>query len=78
MHFGRKNGQIIARGAGRWLVRVYLGRDQETRRRKYQNRTIRGGFRAAQHYLNTRLEEYDQGRELDGRRLNDNATIRSL
>ena len=43
----------------------YLGRNQETRRRKYLNRTIRGGFRAAQHYLNTRLEELDRGRELD-------------
>ena len=49
----RKNGQIIARGEGRWLVRVSLGRDRETGQRKYLNRTIRGGFRAAQHFLNT-------------------------
>jgi hypothetical protein len=27
----RKVGQIIARGERRWLVRVYLGRDRETR-----------------------------------------------
>ena len=28
----RKVGQIIARGERRWLVRVYLGRDRETRK----------------------------------------------
>ena len=62
----RKQGQIVARGNQRWLVRVSLGRDPETCRRKYQSRTVRGSFRAAQHYLNTRLEERDQGRELAG------------
>ncbi len=61
----RKNGQIIARGEGRWLVRVSLGRDRETGLRMYLNRTIRGGFRAAQNYLNHRLEEHDVGRELE-------------
>jgi hypothetical protein len=34
----RKVGQIIARGERRWLVRVYLGRDRETRKRAYHNR----------------------------------------
>ena len=61
----RENGQVIVRGEGRRLVCVYLGRDQETRRRRYLNRTICSGFRAAQHYLNRRLEDCDQGRELD-------------
>ena len=36
----RKVGQIIARGERRWLVRVYLGRNRETRKRTYHNRTI--------------------------------------
>lgn len=36
----RKVGQIIARGERRCLVRVYLGRDRETRKRTYYNRTI--------------------------------------
>ena len=36
----RQVGQIIARGERRWLVRVYLGRDRETRKRTYHNRTI--------------------------------------
>jgi hypothetical protein len=40
-----KVGQIIARGERRWLVRVYLGRDRETRRRAYLNRTIYGSLR---------------------------------
>ena len=31
----RKAGQIIARGTGTWLVRVYLGRDSQTGTRKY-------------------------------------------
>ena len=62
----RKLGQIVDRGDRRWLVRLSLGRDPETRRRKYQSRTVHGSFRAAQHYLNTRLEERDQGRELAG------------
>jgi len=29
----RKVGQIIARGDRRWLIRVYLGRDHETKKR---------------------------------------------
>lgn len=41
----RKVGQIIARGERRWLVRVYLGRDRETGRRAYHNRTIYGTHR---------------------------------
>jgi hypothetical protein len=47
----RKVGQIIARGERRWLVRVYLGRDHETRKRTYHNRTIYGSVRCAQAYL---------------------------
>jgi integrase len=62
----RKLGQIVARSDRRWLVRVYLGRDHQSRRRKYHNRTIRGGLRAAQGYLNNRLRERDLGREIEG------------
>jgi hypothetical protein len=36
----RKVGQIIARAGRRWLIRVYLGRDDQTKRRKYHIRTI--------------------------------------
>ena len=62
----RRQGQIIPRGDHRWLVRIFLGLDPETRRRRYSNRTLRGSFRSAQHYLNARLAECDQGRELAG------------
>jgi len=51
----RKVGQIIARGDRRWLIRVYLGRDHETKKRNYHNRTIHGSMREAQEYL-TRKE----------------------
>jgi len=44
------------------LVRVSLGRDPETGTRKYHNKTIRGSFREAQNYLNTKLQEHDIGR----------------
>jgi hypothetical protein len=47
----RKVGQVIARDDGRWLIRVYLGRDHETNKRKYHNRTIHGPMRDAQAYL---------------------------
>jgi hypothetical protein len=39
----RKTGQIIRRGPNTWLVRIYVGRDSETRRRIYIGKTIQGG-----------------------------------
>ena len=62
----RKRGQIVTRGDRRWLVRVYLGRDSNTGRRKYHNRTIRGALREAQQYLNKRLRERDEERDCEG------------
>ncbi len=44
----RKTGKIIRRGPSTWLVRIYVGRDSETRSRTYISKTIRGGLRAAQ------------------------------
>ena len=51
----RKVGQIIARGERRWLVRVYLGRDCETRKRTYHNRTIYGSLRTRTGVPNKRV-----------------------
>jgi integrase len=62
----RKVGQIIARGERRWLVRVYLGRDRETRKRTYYNRTVYGSLRHAQAYLTRRLHERDLSRGVEG------------
>ncbi len=61
----RKQGQIVARGDRRWLVRVYLGRDRQTRQRRYHNRTIRG-LGAVHLYLNARIRKREQGRDLKG------------
>jgi hypothetical protein len=41
----RRVGQIVRRGSCTWLVRVYTGRDLETKRRTYLNQTIHGGLR---------------------------------
>jgi hypothetical protein len=65
----RKVGQIIARGDRRWLIRVYLGRDRETNKRRYHNRTIHGPMREAQAYLTRRLRERDLGRDLEGAKI---------
>jgi integrase len=65
----RKVGQIIARGDRRWLIRVYLGRDHETKKRNYHNRTIRGSIREAQAYLTKKLRERDLGRDLEGAKI---------
>ncbi len=61
----RKVGQIIRRGTRTWLVRVYSGRDPETKMRKYLNQTVYGGLRDAQTQLNNMLSERDRGRKLD-------------
>jgi hypothetical protein len=60
----RKTGQIVRRGTGTWLVRIYIGRDPETRRRRYVGRFIHGGLRSAQAHLNSILAERDLGRNI--------------
>ena len=40
---------------------ISLGRDPESGTRKYHHKTIRGSFRAAQTYLNGKLQERDFG-----------------
>lgn len=62
----RRQGQIIPRGNQRWLVRIFLGRDPETCRRRYSSRTLRGSFRAAQHFLNSQLAEREVAGDLGG------------
>jgi hypothetical protein len=64
----RKVGQIIARGDGRWLIRVYPGRDRETNQRNYHNRTIHGSLREAQAYLTRKLREGDLGGQQTSKR----------
>jgi len=73
----RKVGQIIARGEPRWLVRVYLGRDRETRKRIYHNRTIYGSLRHAQAYVTRRLHERDLSRGVEGFQITVDGSIRT-
>jgi hypothetical protein len=60
----RKTGQIIRRGSRTWLVRIYVGRTPETRRRRYIGKFIHGGLRSAQAHLNRMLAERDLGRNI--------------
>jgi len=66
VRLARKTGQIVGRGQHRWLVRVFLGRDRETRKRRYHSRIVRGPVRHAQTYLNKVLRDRDLGRQVDG------------
>lgn len=52
-------GQIIKRGEGKYLVRVFLGR--EGGKKKYHNKTIHGNKKDAQTYLTKVLREKDTG-----------------
>lgn len=58
----RSAGQIIKKGPRVWLVRIYLGEDPTTGRRKYHNKTIRGSKKEAQSYLTGALRDKDLGR----------------
>ncbi len=60
----RKTGQISRRGSSAWLVRVYVGRDPETRKRKYIGKFIHDGLHDAQARLNRMLAERDLGRNI--------------
>jgi integrase len=53
-------GQIIKRGEDTWLVRIFMGRDDQGKRR-YLNKTVRGKKKAAQDYLNTTLSSISTG-----------------
>ncbi|ERI07779.1 hypothetical protein [Aneurinibacillus aneurinilyticus] len=60
------SGQIIPRGKDTWLVRVFIDRD-ENGKRKYHNKTIHGGKKVAQKYLNDMLREKDAGTQIEKR-----------
>ena len=54
-------GQIVPRGERTWLVRVFIGRDSDTGKRQYQNKTIHGTKKDAQRYLTESLRDRDMG-----------------
>jgi integrase len=57
---GNTAGQIIPRGEDTWLVRVFMGRDGDGKRR-YLNKTIRGKKKDAQDYLSNTLAAISAG-----------------
>lgn len=54
------SGQIIRRSENRFLVRVFTGRD-DTGKRRYVNKTIRGTKKDAQKWLTKALRDKDLG-----------------
>jgi integrase len=59
----RRAGQIIRKGPGKYIVRVYAGRDA-TGKRTYVNQTIYGGWKKADAALTKLLDKKSQGRLL--------------
>ncbi len=55
-------GQIINRGKGVWLVRVYLGTDPDTGKREYHNKTVHGNKKDAETHLTRTLRDRDTGK----------------
>jgi integrase len=62
-------GQIIPRGENTFLVRVYLGRDPRTGKRRYHNHTVHGTPKDAQTYLNRVLRDRDLGEFVEASRI---------
>jgi integrase len=54
-------GQIIPRGDRTWMVRVFIGRDPMTGKRKYEGQTVHGTKKDAQKKLNEALSKIDKG-----------------
>lgn len=54
-------GPLIERGPGKWLIRVYLGREQDGKR-KYYSKTVHCTKKEAQKFLTEKLHEHDRGR----------------
>lgn len=61
-------GQIIPRGPGKFLVRVYLGTDASGKR-QYHSKTIHGNKKDAQAYLTKVLRERDLGEFIEPSRI---------
>jgi len=60
-------GQIVSRGKSTWLVRVFLGRDTQSGKRRYLNHTVHGTKHDAQAYLTEALRDRDLGPAVQGR-----------
>lgn len=63
-----RRGQVIDRGPGRWLIRVFLGRDADGKRR-YWNKLITGTKKDAERALTAAQRAQDEGRLEDPSRM---------
>jgi len=54
-------GQLIPRGKGAWLVRVYIGKDPDTGKGARHNKTIHGNKKDAEAHLARMLRDRDTG-----------------
>lgn len=54
-------GQIIKKGDRKWLVRVFLGRDSQSGKKRYFNKQVTGTKKDAQNYLTKVLSTIDEG-----------------
>jgi hypothetical protein len=58
-------GHIRKSGKQSWLVQIHLGYDEDTGKRHYHNKTVRGTKKDAEKYLSTKLRELDTGTFVD-------------
>lgn len=65
---GRRDGQIIARGERKWLVRWYNGAGADGKRR-YKSKLVHGTKKDAQAFLNKTLRSRDLGEYVEPTRL---------
>jgi len=61
----RTAGQIIKRGDKKYLIRIFLGRDETTGKRHYHNKTFRGTQTDAQKWLTMALRRRDMGEPIE-------------
>ena len=59
--YGRQGRTGLPRGERTWIVRVFMGRDPESGKRKYTNKTIHATLRDAQSYLSRTQRDRDLG-----------------
>lgn len=65
----RREGQVIPRGDDTFLIRLYLGEDPKTGRRRYCNETFHGSEAKAHKRLREKLSEKDAGRHVEPSKL---------
>lgn len=62
---GRQAGQIVKRGDNKYLIRVFLGRDESTGKRRFHNKTFHGTQKDAQKWLTMALRRRDMGEPIE-------------